>query len=614
MKKFLKIIGLIRPYWVLALLNGIFNLLFVVFSLFSLAMIKPVLDFLFGRDEGEYQEVLQKDPGPFELSAESVRAHFDHYMAELIVNSPGGKMDALLFLCGVIVVLFFLKNLSRYLSKHFLAPLRSGVLKDLRGQVHRKVLLLPLSFFSEERKGDLISRMTSDVQEIEHSIMNSLEAIFRDPIHVIVFLVALIYMSPTLTLFVVVLFPIAGFLIATVGKSLKRASRKTQVKMGRLLSHIEETLGGMRIIKAFNSEDWVQGRFETTNKDHARFMTKKYRRKGLAAPMSEFLGAMVMVTVLWFGGGLVIQGDGLSASAFITYVAIFSQLIPPAKSFTNSYYNVQRGIASYERLEHVLNAEEKIRDKADAHSLKGIEKRIEYRNVSFTYDGSEYVLRDIDLEIPRGKSVALVGHSGSGKSTLADLLPRFYDLAEGEILIDGTSIRDVKVQDLRALMGIVSQEAILFNDTVFNNIAFGAPNASLDEVKEAARVANAHDFIQELEEGYDTVVGDRGDRLSGGQKQRITIARAILRNPPILILDEATSSLDTESERAVQEALFRLMENRTSLIIAHRLSTIQYADEIVVLQDGQVAERGRHDELLEKNGTYRKLSEMQSFA
>jgi subfamily B ATP-binding cassette protein MsbA len=604
---------LVKPYWVQAVLNAVFNLLFVAFSLFSLAMIKPVLDFLFGRNEGEYKEILRSDPGALELSTDSVRAHLDHYMADLIVNSSGGKMNALLFLCGVLLILFFLKNIFRYLSRYFLAPLRSGVVKDLRTNMYGKLLTLPLSFFSEERKGDLISRMTSDVQEIENSIMNSLEAIFRDPVHVIVFLIALLYMSPVLTIFVAILFPITGFLIATIGKSLKRASRKTQVKMGQLLSLIEETIGGMRIVKAFNAEDKVGERFDETNRKYERVMTKKYRKKDMAAPMSEFLGAVVMVIVLWFGGKLVIQDQTLSSSTFILYIVIFSQLIPPAKSFTNSFYSIQRGMASYERLEHILLADPTIKDAPDAKAIDDLEEGIEYCNVSFAYD-REYVLRDVNLSIPKGKSVALVGRSGSGKSTLADLLPRFYELSEGDIRIDGISVAELKVRDLRSLMGIVTQEAILFNDTVYNNIAFGAKReVKQEEVEEAARVANAHDFIMELEDAYDTIVGDRGDRLSGGQKQRITIARAILKNPPILILDEATSSLDTESERAVQEALFRLMENRTSLIIAHRLSTIQHADEIVVLQDGEVTERGQHQELMERNGTYRKLSEMQSF-
>ncbi|MFB6257406.1 MAG: ABC transporter ATP-binding protein [Flavobacteriales bacterium] len=612
MRKFLKLIGLIRPYWGKAVLNAVFNLLFVIFSLFSLAMLKPILDFLFQENEGKYQKVLQKDPGAFELSTSSVKAHFDHYMAELILNTPGGKLNALLFLCGLVLLLFLLKNLFRYLSRYFLAPLRSGVVKDLRGLMYHQLLSLHLGFFSEERKGDLISRMTSDVQEIENSIMNSLEAIFRDPIHVLAFFLALLYMSPTLTIFVAILFPVTGFLIATIGKSLKRASRKTQVKMGQLLSLVEETLGGMRIIKAFNAEDKVKERFSETNRKYERVMTKKYRKKDLAAPMSEFLGAVVMVVVLWFGGKLVLQEESFSSSTFILYIAIFSQLIPPAKSFTNSFYSIQRGMASYERLELLLMAEPSIKEAPNARSIQSFEEGVEYEKVSFAYD-QETVIKDVNLRIPKGKSVALVGRSGSGKSTLADLLPRFYELDEGDIKIDGTSIQSLRVRDLRALMGIVTQEAILFNDTVYNNIVFGAREAGPKEVEEAAEAANAHGFIKDLEHGYDTVVGDRGDRLSGGQKQRITIARAILRNPPILILDEATSSLDTESERAVQEALFRLMENRTSLIIAHRLSTIQHADEIVVLQDGRITERGQHQELLDKNGTYRKLSEMQSF-
>ncbi len=611
MKELPRLLRYIRPYWGRAVLNLVFNILSVVFSLFSLAMVVPVLELLFRRGDEEYAQLLAHPPGALEFSAESLKDHFYFQLAGMI--QEGGKLDALVFLCGLILMLFFFKNLFRYGAKFYLSPVRAFMVRDLRRDLFDKTLALPLTYYSEERKGDLIAKLTGDVQEIENSIINGLEALFRDPINVLVFFGTLLFMSPQLTLFVVVLFPVTGWLIGTVGKSLRRASTRTQQKMGELLSAIEESLWGIRIIKAFSAEDKVRRRFARVNELAGQHMTQKYRKRDMASPMSEFLGVIVMVVVLWFGGRLVLSGEGeLSASVFIAYIAIFSQLIPPAKSFTNSIYNIQRGMAAFDRIRSVLDAEETIRDRSGAQSVNDLQESIEFRNVSFRYE-KEYVLRDLNVTLRKGESVALVGRSGAGKSTLADLLPRFYEVEEGSILLDGTPIRDLRIRDLRQLMGIVTQESILFNDSVFNNIAFGVENTTEEAVVEAAKVANAHDFITELEQGYQTNIGDRGDKLSGGQKQRLSIARAILRNPPLLILDEATSALDTESEQLVQAALEKVMENRTSVVIAHRLSTIQHADRILVLEDGVLVEEGDHETLLQKDGVYRKLYELQSF-
>jgi subfamily B ATP-binding cassette protein MsbA len=458
-----------------------------------------------------------------------------------------------------------------------------------------------------------MARMTNDVQEVEWSIMSSLEMAFRDPITMITYLVTLFIISPSLTVFVLVLLPVSGFFIGRIGKSLKRTSDKGQLRMGIILSMIEETISGLRIIKAFNAIDFANKRFRHTNNEYNRLMVRLYRKRDLASPLSEFLSACVMSIVLWYGGKLVFTpGNFLDAAAFLVYLGIFSQLMPPAKAITQAYYNIQKGAASVERIEHVLSEPEVIVEKADALEKKDFNHEIVYRNVNFSYV-QEPVLKQIDLVIKKGKTIAVVGPSGGGKSTLVDLLPRFYDCLEGGIFIDGVDIRDLVIRDLRGLMGIVSQETILFNDTVFSNIAFGMENVGEDAVIAAAKVANAHEFIEKMPLGYYTNIGDRGTKLSGGQRQRLSIARAVLKNPPILILDEATSALDTESERLVQQALENLMRNRTSVVIAHRLSTIQFADEIIVLQSGKLVERGTHNDLLEKNGVYRKLYDMQSF-
>ncbi len=535
----------------------------------------------------------------------------------MIVDPQRGKAFALMFICVAVAAMFLLKNVCRYFAMYFLAPVRNGVVKDLRNMLHQKIMRLPLSWYSNERKGDIISRVTTDVQEVEWSVMSSLEVVFRDPFNIILFVSMMVLISPSLTLFVFVLLPVTGFLIARIGKSLRRTSAKGKAKLGTLLSILEETISGLRIIKAFNAEKNVSDKFQNVNKDFTRISNRMYRKTDLSAPLSEFLGTVAMMVVMYFGGMLVLNHEAsLSASAFITYIALFSQIIPPAKSFTQAFYNIQKGLASSERIFAVIDAEETITEDKDAVSVSSFNHKIEYRNVSFAYRKGDagYVLRSINLTVDQGKTIALVGQSGSGKTTLSDMLPRYYDADAGEILLDGVDVKKIKLHDLRALMGIVSQEAILFNDTVFSNIAFGTNNASEQQVMEAARVANAHDFIMQLPEGYQTNIGDRGSKLSGGQRQRLSIARAVFKNPPVLILDEATSALDTESERLVQDALTKLMQNRTTLVIAHRLSTIQHADEIIVLQKGEIIQRGTHAQLINADGLYKKLYDLQAFA
>jgi len=606
-KNYFRLLRYVKSYKGYALLNILFNMLSVIFSLVSLTMVIPFLNVLFSQATEFHQE-------PWSLSPKALFANFNYYLSQYI--AANGKMEALILICILVIVLFFLKNFFRYLAMYFIAPIRNGVVRDLRNGMYEKVLYLPLSYFSDERKGDLISRMTSDVQEIEWSIMQSLEVVFREPLTILLFLGTMITISPQLSIFVFVLLPIAGLLIGQIGKSLRRTSAKSQAKMGMLLSTIEETLSGMRIIKAFTSELFSMEKFGKINDEYRRLMTRLYRKRDLSSPLSEFLGAIVMVVVIYFGGKLVLDGSSrLEPAMFIAFIVIFSQLIPPAKSFTEAYSNVQRGLASVDRINKILDAEVTIRDKEHALQITDFNHTVEYRDVSFAYHkgGTGWVLHNVNLKIEKGKTIALVGQSGSGKTTLADLLPRFYDLEEGEILIDGENIKDYRLADLRGLMGIVTQESILFNDTVLNNIAFGMPNIKEEDVIAAAKIANAHDFIMQMPEGYQTNIGDRGGKMSGGQRQRISIARAVLKNPPILILDEATSALDTESERLVQDALTQLMKNRTTLVIAHRLSTIQHADEIIVMQKGEILERGKHAELLQSGGVYKKLYDLQTF-
>jgi subfamily B ATP-binding cassette protein MsbA len=605
MKSFFKILRYAGPYWVYALLNVGFNIISVVFSLVSFTLFIPVLQMLFNNLP------IPKSAPPLHMEINALKDNFYFYCGQLLQTY--GKEKMLIYICLTIVLLFFLKNLFRYLAMYFLAVVRNGVVKDLRNDLYLKILILPLSYFNEKRKGDIIARMTTDVQEVEWSIMSSLEMAFRDPMTMITYIVTLFFISPSLTVFVLVLLPVSGFFIGRIGKSLKRTSDKGQFKMGILLSIIEETISGLRIIKAFNAIDFADKRFRHTNNEYNRLMIRLYRKRDLASPLSEFLSACVVSIVLWYGGKLVFTpGNFLDAAAFLVYLGIFSQLMPPAKAITQAFYNIQKGAASVDRIETVLREPEVIEEKPDALTKKEFHTEIEYRGVGFAY-GMEPVLKNINLVIPKGRTIAVVGPSGGGKSTMVDLLPRFYDCIQGGIYIDGTELRDLVIQDVRGLMGIVSQETILFNDTVFSNIAFGMDNVSEEDVISAARVANAHEFIEKMPMGYYTNIGDRGTKLSGGQRQRLSIARAVLRNPPILILDEATSALDTESERLVQQALENLMRHRTSIVIAHRLSTIQFADEIIVLQSGELVERGTHSSLLSKNGVYRKLYDMQSF-
>jgi ATP-binding cassette, subfamily B, bacterial MsbA len=607
MRKFFGVLKYVKGYWNYAILNIIFNILSVIFSLFSLAMLFPFLQVLLLTNDEIIKETVSKGAPAFKLHANAITDIVNYYLAERIFTY--GKMDALVVICVFIVIAISLKNLFRYLGMFFVNPIRNGVVRDIRNKMYDKVLRLPLSYYSEERKGDIMSRMTVDVQEIEWSIMQSLEMIFREPITMVI-------ISPALSVFSLILLPLSGLLIARIGKSLRRSSAKGKEKMGVLLSMMEEALGGLRIIKGFNAEKKMNSHFQEENQQYTNIQVKVLRKNDLSSPLSETLGVIVMVIVLYFGGKLVLSNDpSLNGSLLIFYIAIFSQLLVPAKSFTTAYYNVQKGLASAERIDKILDAEVTIRNAADAATIKNFEKEIEYRAVSFAYREAQvgWVLNNINLKIQKGKTIALVGQSGSGKTTLADMLPRFYDPSQGSILIDGVEIKKLKLEDLRALMGIVTQESILFNDTVFGNIAFGMENVTEAQVIEAAKIANAHEFIVQMPEGYQTNIGDRGSKLSGGQRQRISIARAVLKNPPILILDEATSALDTESERLVQDALNKLMKNRTSVVIAHRLSTIQHADEIIVMQKGELIERGTHVELLARNGTYKKLHDLQAF-
>lgn len=519
-----------------------------------------------------------------------------------------------LILVGLFIVLtVFLKTGFYYLANYMIVAIRNGVVRDIRSKIYRKILKLPLGFFSDERKGDIIARMTGDVTEVENSIMDSLDMMIKNPILILVSIIVMIYMSWSLTLFVFIMFPIAGYIIGRIGKSLKKESRKGQNKMGEILSVIEEDLSGLRIIKAFNAEERATERFEEENNSYFRIMNQLMWRRFLAHPVSEFLGTVVIIVVLWYGGQLILnQKSSLDAAAFIGYLVFFYNIINPAKAFSTALYSIEKGLASMERIDVILNAEETIIEKPEAVAINNFNSAIEYQNVSFAYETTP-VLKDISINIEKGKAVAFVGQSGSGKTTLVDLLPRFYEVSSGQILIDGTNLQNLKLKNLRNLIGYVNQEPILFNDSFFNNIAFGIQNTTMEEVVNAAKIANAHDFIMATENGYQTNIGDRGDKLSGGQKQRISIARAVMKNPPILILDEATSALDTESERLVQDALVKLMQNRTSLIIAHRLSTIKNSDIIYVLHNGEITEMGTHEELLAANGRYRKLHKLQMF-
>ncbi len=605
MKSLIKVLKYIRPYKSYAILSVSSNLLSVLFNLISLLVLMPFMELLF---KGSREVLVEPE---FEMSSDYFKDWMAFKMSPYIAEM--GVEGGLYFLCIAVGVLFFFKNLFRYLAKFFIATIRSGVVRDIRRDVYRKILVLPLSFFSEEKKGDIISRITGDVQEIEWSIMNSLEMLFRDPLSIILSLVFLLNLNAELTIFSFILLPVSGFIIGRIGKSLKRTSSKLQARMGELLSNVEETLTGLRIIKSFNAENSANQKFDGINEIYRNTMLRMFRKRDLASPLSEFLGALVMVCLLWFGGQMILDpNSSFEADEFIAYIVIFSQLLNPAKSLSTAYYNIQKGAASTERVDAILEAENNIKDKSGALSKLTFEQSIAFKNLDFAY-ADQLVLKTINLEIKKGQTIALVGPSGGGKSTMVDLIPRFYDAKDGEVAIDGRSVKDYKLKDLRALMGIVSQQSILFNDTVLNNIALGVEGATKESVIEAAKIANAHEFIEKLADGYDTNIGDGGGKLSGGQRQRLSIARAVLKNPPIMILDEATSALDTESEKLVQDALYKLMENRTSIVIAHRLSTIQHADEIIVVSEGEIAERGTHDQLLAQDGVYKKLTDLQTF-
>ncbi len=604
MKQFQRIFKYLGVYKGKIALYFLFILLSILFSMVSLAMLAPFLKLLFN------QESLQLTAPVFSFSAKGISDYMMYNISTLIKEK--GSEAALAFICLIIISSVLLKNVFLYLSYRTLAPMRNGVLTRLRGDLYDKVLQLPIGYFTEQRKGDLISRMSNDANEVEWSVMMALEALIKEPLTILFYLVMMVLISPQLSLFLLVFLPVAAFIIGRVSRSLKKQSTEAGEKNGIVISILDETLTGIRVIKAFTAEKLLGQRFHQMNQELNHIRNKINFRKDMASPLSEFMGVMVLSGVLWFGGRLVLgdNAGGLTPDGFITYILFFTQIINPAKSLSSAFYNTRRGSAAIERIEEILNAPVVVEEKANAIVIPSFKHSIEFKNVSFGYFDVT-ILKNINLTLRKGKTIALVGSSGSGKSTLADLVPRFHDVSSGEILVDGVNIKDYSINSLRQLMGIVTQEPILFNDSIANNIALSKPEASNAEIEAAAKIANAHDFILQKENGYDENIGDRGSKLSGGERQRVTIARAVLKNPPILILDEATSSLDTESERLVQDAINHLMQERTSLVIAHRLSTVRHADEILVLQKGEIVERGTHDELVALNGFYRKLVDMQ---
>lgn len=608
MKRFIRVLSYIGEYRSNIIFYFLFIVLSIVFGLFSISLLTPFLDLIFQNKElvqnsGVQQTVVQNISG-------SLKDQLYNYLQNIISNPLQGKTYALGLICVFIVCSIFLKNLFLYLSYYFLTPIKNSVSRRYTTALYNKILDLPIGFFTEQRKGDIMSRSTNDIIELEGSVVSALEGIIKEPLTIIGILIFLFSLSPQLTLFVFVFLPITGFIVGRIGRSLKKQTNSALVKWGEILSQLEETLTGLRVIKAFNAEERVKKSFFNLTEEMFFIKNRIQYRRDLASPLSEFLGVGILCGVLWFGGRLVLQGEILSPGQFITYVAIFSQIINPAKALSTAFYNVQRGSATIDRVNEILNAPLTVEDKKDAIQFIDFKQQIEFRNVSFGF-GDLKILKNINLIIPKGKTIALVGSSGAGKSSLADLIPRFHDVSEGEVLIDGINIKNYSLHSIRKQMSIVTQEPILFNDSIANNISLGSPNASESEIEEAAKIANAWRFIIQKENKLNENIGDRGNKLSGGEKQRLTIARAVLKNPPILILDEATSSLDTESERLVQDAINNMMQNRTSVVIAHRLSTIRHANEIIVLEKGEIAERGTHDELIIKNGIYKRLVDLQ---
>jgi len=599
----------IPPYKKYVFLNLLFNTLSSVFNVFSFLSIIPILQILFGLVKVQKTYKFWSWSDNYTLIFEAVKNNVS-YSIEQIIQQVGPNL-ALVYLGTFLLIMTAIKVSTSYFGSYFMIPIRTGVLRDLRAQLYKKIISLPIGFFTDERKGDIMSRMTGDVGEVEASIMSSLDMMFKNPITILINLAVLVGTSWELTIVVLLLLPFSGYLIGRIGKSLKRRSTVGQEQTGELLSQIEETLGGLRVVKAFNAEGKLEARFAILNEKLRRTFNRLNRRYNLAHPVSEFLGTVTIAILLLFGGFLI-NNHTINAETFIFYLIIFYSIIAPAKDLSKAAYSIQKGMASLNRVDKILMSENTLKEPTNPQTLLPFSDKIEFRHLSFKYE-NEWVLQDINLVVPKGKTVALVGQSGSGKSTLVDLLPRYYDPVKGEILMDGVDIKKYNTHDIRSQMGNVNQEAILFNDTFFNNIAFGVENATLEQVTEAAKIANAHDFISATEDGYESTIGDRGSKLSGGQRQRVSIARAILKNPPILILDEATSALDTESEKMVQEALEKLMLNRTTLVVAHRLSTIMRADEICVLHEGRIVERGKHDELIELDGYYKRLCDMQSF-
>ncbi len=605
MKKLYRVVSYIFPYWKHLSANLFFNLIAIIFSLFSLALLIPFLNLLFG-----INKLITVRP-VLHLSAHSALDYLNYYISQIIIHQ--GKLQALVFICVIIMTSFFFKNIGRFFAMFFITSARLGAIRGIRDDVYGKLLIQPLSYYSKNKKGDLMTRITTDVQEVEISILNYIEVLVRYPITIVVYLAFMVSISLKLSIFVIVILPLKGLFIGTIGRSLRKSSVILQNHFAGLMSIIEESISGLRVIKGFNAIPYFNRRFIDMNKTYYHKQVNVNRRRDLSSPLSEFLSSLVIVVILWFGGQMVISPHPtIQAADFITFIVVFSQIISPAKSLSQSYFNIKKGLASADRIFEVLDADEVIEEKPNALSVKSFEKEIRFENVFFKYQ-KHFVIKDINIFIPKGKMIAIVGESGGGKSTIVDLLPRFYDVTKGRILLDGHDVKDYKISELRSLMGIVSQDSILFNDSVFNNIAFGLNNVSQEAVEEAAKVANAHDFIIKMEEGYQTGVGDRGIKLSGGQRQRLSIARAVLANPDILILDEATSSLDTEAERLVQDALTKIMKNRTTLVIAHRLSTIRDADEIIVMQKGEIVERGPHKMLVKQNGIYKRLQDLQSF-